>query len=483
MSSLPGIYTIPEAKLIDKALAERSLLEFYRQAWGLVEPAREFINNWHIEAIAEHLEAVSRREITRLIINVPPGSMKSLAVAVFFPAWVWVNSPERRFIYASYSDTLSRRDSLRCRRIIESDWYKGHWGNKVQPVKTDWNSGRFVNTAGGVRLCTTIGGGVTGEHADIQVVDDPIKPLEVTGSPAVASNTLERVATWWTETMSSRLIDFNKSARIIIMQRLHEGDLAGLMEAAGGYDSLMLPMEYEPSRARVTSIGFKDPRRTPGELLWAERFTPEAVAKLKKDLGSRGYQAQLQQNPVPSEGLIFKESWIQYYTEPPKYTKLIQSWDFTFKKVGSSYVVGQVWGIHDNNYYLVDEIRGKFSFTESCKAVERLTQKYPRAHIKLVEAKANGNAIVDALTKKIQGFKLIEPEGGKEARAQAVEPLWEGKNIYLPANKDWVGDWITELLGFPSRVDDDRVDAMSQALVYLHKRTLGKLKAAMRRVS
>jgi predicted phage terminase large subunit-like protein len=285
--------------------------------------------------------------------------------------------------------------------------------------------------------------------------------------------------------MSSRLVDFENSVRIIIMQRLVEGDLAG-KAIAQGYEHLMLPMEYEPKRKCVTSIGFEDPRTVEGELLNRKRFPRSAIENLKRELGSRGTAAQLQQNPIAAGGNIIKEQWARFYEVLPKrFHNLIQSWDCTFKDADDSdFVVGQVWGQHGANYYLVDQIRGRMNFVETCNAIRMLSSKHPKARTKIIEDKANGPAVISALKREVPGLIPVNPEGGKEARVHAVEPLWEAGNVYLPSGN--LATWVTgpdsfldEVIGFPAKPHDDQVDAMSQALIYLESKSIGLLKAAM----
>jgi len=473
---------------IDREISARSLYDFIDLAWHQVEPARKYFPNWHIKAICEHLEAVTDKEINRLIINVPPSTMKSLTCCVFFPAWLWTKHPERRTIYASYSEVLAKRDSLKCRRIIDSEWYQKRWGHLVKPIADQWTSSRFSNQEGGLRLITTIEGGITGEHADIQIVDDPVKPLEIANVSIVTQNTLQKVTTWWDGTMSSRMLDFETSARVIIMQRLHEGDLAGHALASEGedYEHLMLPMEFEPKRKCFTSIGFEDPREEEGELLWPERMPQKAVDNIKIDLGPRGAQAQLQQNPTPEEGSLFKKSSASYYAvRPEHFTTQLQSWDCTFKEtLSGSFVVGQLWGALGTDYYLLDEIRARMSFTETCRAIRRMSAKWPRSYTKLIEAKANGDAIVDHLKRELNGLMLLNPEGGKITRANAIEPIWEDGRIHIPNIElaPWIVDWLDEITGFPNKMNDDRVDAMSQALIYLESKSIEKLRRAMANV-
>jgi predicted phage terminase large subunit-like protein len=331
-------------------------------------------------------------------------------------------------------------------------------------------------------MTAPIEGGMTGEHGDTQVVDDPLKPLELTGSLTLSRNTLKKVADWWMETMSTRMTSYEHSARVIIMQRLHVGDLAGIAKESGEYEVLSLPMRFEEERRCITGIGFVDPRREEGELLYPERVPESAVITLEADLGPRGAQAQLQQNPVATEGNVFKAKGIVQYKKAPRVYPMIQSWDCAFKSTDtSSYVVGQVWGVYEDNFVLIDQIRKRMSFSETQEAIRKLSIKWPKTITKLIEDKANGPAIRDTLMKEIQGIVPINPEGGKEARANAIEALWDEGKIWIPHESiaPWITEYLREMLGFPSMPYDDQVDATTQAVVYLYSKKIGKLKRAM----
>lgn len=470
---------------LDREMCARSLEEFVKAAWHQVEPGRPYIPNWHISAICDHLQAVSNGEINRLLINVPPSCMKSLLTCVFWPVWEWTLRPEMKWIYASYAATLSRRDALKSRRIMEGDWFQQRWGNVFTRKDDEWTAARYVNSQGGLRLSTSVGGWVTGDHADRQVVDDPLKPAEVTGSLSVSKNALDKCWTWWTETMATRLVDFEKSSRVIIMQRLHDGDLSGRVLSEGGWEHLCLPMEYESEPRSATSMGFTDPRKEADELLWPSRFSEDAVISLKRDLGTRGAASQLQQRPAPRGGAIFKRVWFKFYYTPgherlasegcvllPRLQRQLMAWDCAFKGTDiSDFVVGQVWGADDaQRYYLLDQFRGRVGFSDTLKSVKSLMARWPTATTKLVEDAANGAAVVDALQNKFAGFQLVSAAGGKEARANAVEPIVESGNVYFPHPEicPWVNDLIEELCVFPAGVNDDQVDAMTHALARLH---------------
>ena len=249
---------------IDREFARRSLREFVRQAWAVVEPATEYVPGWHLDGIVDHLEAVTRGQIRNLLINMPPRHMKSLAVAVFWPCWEWIDHPERRWLFASYAAALSIRDSLKCRRLIESSWYQANWGERFRLTSDQNTKGRFENDKSGYRLATSVAGAATGEGGDRIVVDDPHNVNE-----AESDTVRHSVLDWWDLVMTTRLNDPKTGARVIVMQRVHDDDLSGHVLAQGGYEHLCLPAEYEEGHSIITSIGWSDPRTVAGELLWA----------------------------------------------------------------------------------------------------------------------------------------------------------------------------------------------------------------------
>jgi len=478
----------PHALLkIEREYAARSLREFVRQAWHVVEPETPFIANWHVDAICDHLEAVTRGQIRNLLINVPPRHMKSLLVSVFWPAWEWILHPERRWLCSSYGAHLSVRDSVKCRRLIESPWYRARWGH-VFSLTGDQNAKmRFDNNRSGYRLSTSVGGSVTGEGGDRIVCDDPHKVDEVE-SDAMR----EAAINWWDVAMSTRVNDPKTSAMIIVMQRCHQRDLSGHLLEKGNWEHLCLPAEYE-GPGRVTVIGFSDPRTEPGELLWPERYGPKEIAETKINLGSYAAAGQLQQRPSPAGGGIFKRHWFRYFQPrgmnlPPVIVRLpdgttvsipaievprqmdeqLQSWDCSFKDLATSdYVVGQVWGRLGAWFFLGDQVRGRMDCPATVKAVRAMKAKWQGTMAILVEDKANGSAVIQMLSHEIPGILPVNPGGGKVSRAQAISPLVEAGNIYLPHPDyaPWVNDFIEECVAFPNGAHDDQVDAMTQVLL------------------
>lgn len=478
-----------------------SLRTFVEEAWPIVEPGTTFKTNWHIDAICDHLQAVSDGHIKRLIINIPPRHMKSSTVAVLWPVWEWLTRPETRFLYASYAQGLSKRDSLKCRRIIESMGGRRQGGNLIERIGytgflhligQDWKLAgdqneklRFENTRAGYRIATSVGGSATGEGGDIIVIDDPHKADEI---ESVTQR--DKVTEWLDGTMSTRHNDPSTGRTVLVMQRLHQGDATGHLLAQGGWEHLCLPARYEPKHPYIWP---DDPRSTPGELLWPDHFDESAVTSLEKSLLSRA-PGQLQQNPVALEGGMFKRHWWQRRwqpgfesTLPLGFDAVIQSWDMRFsdsKEKTSSYVVGQVLGYHGADVYLLAQCRGRLSFTETLHAVKALSEFRPESTAKLVEKKANGEAVISTLRRKVPGLIGIEPLGGKDVRAAAVSHFIEAGNVILPASDTipcpshfvdeagqrvdlvptTVADFIEEFATFPKAMNDDQVDALSQAL-------------------
>ena len=466
--------------------ARRSFREFVKQAWRVLEPGTRFVDGIHVQAICDHLQAVSEGRIRNLIINVPPGHAKSLLTAVFWPAWVWIDHPETRWLFSSHREPLATRDSVKCRRLIESDWYQQRWGARYQLSGDQNQKNRFENTATGYRVVVPMFAG-TGERGDYVIVDDP-------HSVDQAESDLERRSAieWWNGSMATRLNDFSSGHKVAIQQRLHEADLTGDLLSKGGYEVLCLPAEFEPERRYSTSIGWTDPRQESGELLWPEKVTRANLAELKVSLGSYRYAGQYQQRPSPAEGGIFKRRWWRFWRPahlhlppvqmrtsegevlnieavpiPAAFDTMIESWDMTFKDLATSdYVVGQVWGTLRADRFLLDQVRDRMDMPATKEAVKALSNRWPKAGTKLVEDKANGPAIIQELQHDVAGLIEVNPEGGKIARAHAAAPQIESGNVYLPhpAFAPWVDDFIAEAAAFPSGRNDDQVDAMTQAL-------------------
>lgn len=455
---------------ITREKAERSLPEFIRQAWPVIEPGTEYIDNWHIHLIGEYMEAVNAGQIRRLIINIPPRHMKSLEVTVCYPVWTWIKNPEKRFIKVSYSDSLSRKHNIIARDIITSRWYQHNWGDRFS-LKSDVNrQAEFKNDSQGFMISTSVGGALTGEGGDVIIIDDPQNPL-------MANSEVEREASvnFFKNTLQTRLNNPQTGVIILIMQRLHEKDLTGhILSENLGYEHLCLPAIAEQKTVVSFPISGKEIAREPGDILNEGRFSREVLDGLKKSMGSAQFAGQFQQTPAPAEGIIFKREWLHnFYKTVPSRTTDIQSWDMAFtKSEGSAKVAGFVLGRKGADIYIRDLVNDKMDFTESVAAVRTLSGKWKSARAKVIENKANGPAIVNTLKKEIPGMVEFNPKGSKEERAMSVTPYFEAGNIHFPDPKDnpWVDDLIRDLLMFPRGEYKDTVDALVQGILYFMER-------------
>lgn len=424
--------------------------------------------------------------------------MKSLCVSVFWPAWQWTWDPSHQWLTTSYAYDLAVRDAVKSRRLLQSRWFRQRWGPTFSFTGDVNQKSRYENDKTGYRLASSVGGQTTGEGGDTIIVDDPHKVIEAE-SDAVREGTLD----WWDQSMSTRLNDPKTGAKVIIMQRVHERDVVGHVlqqmkddPEADQYEQLILPAEYEPKKY-TTSIGWSDPRTKSRELLWPSRFGQTEIANLKIQLGSRGAAAQLQQRPAPAEGGVFNRTWWRFWQPkgaglppvlvrlpdgtvfpaqtiviPSKFSEIIQSWDMTFKETNDTdFVVGGVWARAGSRKFLLEQVRDRMDFPKTLEAVRAMKKRWPTSMPILIEDKANGPAVISTVRGTISGIIAVNPEGGKEARANAVSPTIEAGNVYLPhpAVAPWVWDYIEECAVFPNGAFDDQVDQTTQALVRLLK--------------
>jgi predicted phage terminase large subunit-like protein len=453
---------------LEAELCRKSLAEFVKRSWSVIEPTTELVWNWHLDAICEHVQALleGRIEKKNLVINVPPGSMKSRIVSVCAPCWMWTRRPAWKAIFASGSLEVALRDAMFCRILIDSQWYRDTFKPKWKISTNRKGLDSYYNTERGSRRAVTTGASITGERADALFIDDPIDAKK-------AYSDAERLSsiTWYDQAFSSRLNDMSTGTRCLIMQRLHEEDLTGHLLKSNQWEHLMIPAEFEQKRRSTTCLNWTDPRTEEGDCFFPQRYTKRVLAEALYTLGSRGFSGQFQQRPTPLEGGIIKRKWLRYYGADPqtmKFEQLIQSWDFTFKDTdGSDYVVGQVWGRIGCEMYLCDQIRAKMDFPASIAAIRALTAKWPKAYLKLVEDKANGPAVISTLKKEISGLVAYEPLGSKDARAHSVSPSFEAGNVLLPESAPWLSDYVEELVAFSgegSTVHDDQIDATTAAV-------------------
>lgn len=432
--------------------------------------AAKFVSNWHIDAIAEHLEAVTFGYIRNLIINMPPRHMKSLSVSVAWPCWVWAQQPVDgqplrgpgvQWLKTAYAQSLSVRDNVKCRRLIDSPWYQANWGDRFSLTSDQNTKTRFDNDKMGYSLATSVDGTATGEGGSIVTVDDPIGAKD-----ANSETTREGVITWWDETMSSRLNDPKTGAYVITMQRLHEKDLTGhILGREHDYTVLCLPARYEPDHKYVF---MGDPRTKAGELLWPERMDEEAVRKLEVNLGSYGAAGQLQQRPAPREGGMFKKAWFEIVRAAPAGLRKVRSWDLaSTEKLATNdpdWTVGTLISKDDSTgvYYIehVERLQGSPLKVET--TITNTASRDGRSvQIRIPEDPGSAGKFAGRqLITKLAGYnaRAVRETGSKVDRADPFSAQAEAGNVKL-VQGDWNEAWLDELCSFPNASHDDQVDS------------------------
>jgi predicted phage terminase large subunit-like protein len=458
---------------IQRIFCSRSLINFVRESWHVVEPKTPFIDGWVVEALCTYLEATVRGDIHNLIINVPPRHMKSRLVNVFFPAWVWTFAPEKKFLFISHSEAKATDDSEDCRKLITSDWYQQRWPEVIL-ARDNNQKMSYKNNFTGYRLAYGLGGGITGQGGDFICVDDPLKASE-------SNSELERnkVNSIFSGTISTRLNNPKTGVKIIIMQRLHEDDLTGyLLRGKEHYEHLVLPAEYEGERF-ISTIGFVDPRKEVGELLWPERFDADAIQSLKNELMTElNISGQLQQRPAPISGHIYKKEWFAHRTLNTDIIARFISWD-TAASVSdtsafSSCTVGEL--MPDYRLYIREVYRDKLEFPQLQDMIEKMAHKY-KYNLKkiIIESKSSGISVLQTLKQSSEPWLsslLIAflPTVDKNTRAYNASVWCENGSVLLPphdGSSPWLYDFEDELFTFPNSLFKDQVDSFNQLIIYL----------------
>lgn len=457
------------AQLAREELARRS----YRDYVEYVHHG-QYTHFRHTELICNELQPIVEGEQRFIMIEMPPRHGKSMTVTETFPSFFIAKNPNKRVITAAYSDGLATKFG-RVNRNKFKEFAPQLFDLRMSDSNSATKNWGVEGHTGGM-ISTGIGGSITGQGADLMIIDDPIKNAKEAASQTIRDNIWDE----WESTLSTRL---HKGASVIvIMTRWHEDDIIGrLLDRS--------PREW--IRLRLPAIAEDEDDllgREIGEALCPELGFDEQWAEDKKtEVGSRTWASLFQQRPSPAGGNIFNRHWWKFYVPdeatrtrlglpndvavlPKVWDKQVQSWDCTFKDGQTSdFVVGQVWGKKQANFFLLDQVRDRLNLPETMKAIRHLTEKWPDAKAKYVEDKANGPAVIQMLQDEIIGLIAVNPEGGKEVRANAVSPLVEAGNVYLPhpSSVPWVNDLIEEMTAFPNGKNDDTVDAATQALIKL----------------
>jgi predicted phage terminase large subunit-like protein len=487
---------------LERDRCERSLSYFIKHAWKIVEPGMEYVHNWHIDIICEHLEAITDgididgKPYNRLLINVPPRMMKSRLLNVFWPAWEWGprNLPHKKFLCISHSQERGINDSIAMRRLLKSPWYQERWPHVVLQADQDAKT-RYENTATGHRVAVAANA-ITGEGGNRVIIDDPLSWMDAQ-SEQIRNSTND----WFLGAVPSRLNDQKKDAIIVIMQRLHEEDTSGtILDRQLGYDHLMLPMRYDPARSFPTMLGTQDPRTEEGELIFPERFPLEVVDRNERTMGEYEISGQHQQAPVPKGGGIIKDDWwtlwkddnfpeLDYilaivdtaYGEKQEndYSAMVVLGVFTVQnkatisntlnRYGTRQQIQRVYAEGAPNVVLMNAWKAKLQFHELVNRILATGKKFKIDRL-VVEDKAAGASILQELHRVASieefGISAVTPRGDKWQRLYSVSHLWSEGMVWAP-DKEWAEMVIREVSTFPKGKHDDLVDCMSHGMKYL----------------
>lgn len=449
----------------------KSFAQFVREAWHVLEPETPYVHGWHIEAICRHLEAITHGQIQHFLANVPPGSMKSLLVSVMWPAWEWgpAERPHLSYIGTAYRIDLAERDNRRMRRLVVSHWYQARW-----PMKITGGDSRFENDRGGWREGIAFTS-LTGGRANRLLIDDP-HSVDTAESDQERANTIRT----FRESAPDRLNNQKTDSIVIIMQRLHQGDVSGVVEELQlDYTRLVIPMEFESDSRCETKIGWRDPRTYDGELMCPERWDKKEIADLKKVKGSYAYNGQYQQRPAARQGGIFQRKWWKIIKSPPLGTRWVRAWDIAATEElvsgAGAYTVGVLMGRQpDGRFVIGDVVRKRVDGF----GLRKLIKDTAKSDGKLVEIDlpqdpgATGKIVAKDLVLMLAGYVVHATtesrftdgklqRANKLQRAEPVAVQVEAGNVDV-VEGPWNETFFAETDVFPSSKYKDQVDAMSR---------------------
>ncbi len=460
---------------LERDTLQRSLYKFLLGAWPIVEPSQPFVETWHVQELCKLLEDITlgREDKKRWIINVPPGTLKSLLINVIWPAWVWARSADKRFLTASYGQSLTIRDNLRVRDIVESKWFQDRFPLKLvedQNTKTRYNTNK-----GGWRIATSVGGAGIGEHPDVIVIDDA-----ATAQQAESPSERKTVQDWFDRTISPRGIARKNLIVIVVGQRLHMEDLPGYLRKRGGWGTVVFPMRYIPTRAATTDDpGYtadpRDRRTEAGELLAPALIDEAKLKQLELDLGEYGAAGQLQQVPAPEGGGKFKREWFTYVDAAPVLARRVRGWDTAATENDGDYTAGVKISEAGGIYYVEDVVRGQWG-PAGVETILRGTAEADGKKVPQREEREGGGAgktVIAAHVILLAGYdyKGVTVSGSKIQRSNPFRAQCEAGNVRIVRDrgqggaegKGWNEDYIRELCTFPTGSHDDQVDGSSAA--------------------
>jgi predicted phage terminase large subunit-like protein len=445
---------------------------FLVRCFAELNSGASFLPSWHLEVMAARLQAVREGRIRRLIINIPPRHLKSLAASIALPAWLLGHDPALAIINVTYGQELSDKFARDCRAVMAAPWYQRLFPTRLISARASLQE--LVTTTGGFRMATSVGGVLTGRGADVILIDDPLKPSDATSeSRRLAGNE------WFDGTLYSRLNDKTKGAIVIVMQRLHEDDLVGHVLKREGWQIVSFPAVAEADEVHVveTPFGKRDFCRMVGEALHPERESLETLAHIRSTIGEYNFAGQYQQTPAPAGGGMVKEAWFRRYRpdqRPASFDQVIQSWDTANKPSElADFSVCTTWGVKGPNFYLLNVFRKKLDFPNLKRAVREQSDLFNPAVI-LIEDKASGTQLIQDLREAgLSRITRYQPDGDKIMRLHAQTATIENGFVHLPETAHWLADYLHELILFPAGRHNDQVDSTAQALAWTKQRPAG----------
>jgi predicted phage terminase large subunit-like protein len=445
-------------QVVLQAVLATNLTSFTEFAFGVVRPGIVFKPNWHFEAVTHKLSEVASGEVRRLIITLPPRNLKSLCASVALPAWFLGRNPSERVVVVSYSDVLARTHANDFRLLVNNPIYQAAFPAMRLQRDTDRE---ITTTKRGKRIATSIDGTLTGLGGNLIIIDDPLK-LGDAMSEAVRT----RVIDWYRSTLLSRADD-KKTARIVlVMQRVHQDDLAGYLQEQGGFEILNLPAIAQRDESYFLGDG-RTYDRQKGELLHPEHEPAHVLAELKREMGPIAFSAQYQQSPIPPSGTIIKRKWLTPYDDIRQQSgdRIIISWDIALSEAETGdYSACVVLLRRKEVFYILEVVRGRFPFDTLKRKVMEVKQRYGSSTL-LIEDSPISRGLIQSLREKSINVTTYKPDTDKRARVIAQTDLFAGGSVRFPRRAAWLEDFTAELLAFPGR-HDDQVDALTQGLAW-----------------
>jgi predicted phage terminase large subunit-like protein len=454
-------------------ILRRDFVAFSHRAFRALNGDAAYLGNWHVDVMAAKLEEVRNGRTRRLVINLPPRHLKSHMVSIAFVAYVLGHHAGRQIICASYAQDLADKLARDCRQLMLAPFYQAIFETRLSADRNA--AAEFATTDGGFRLATSIGGVLTGRGADLIVIDDPLKAEE-----AYSDTRRNAVNEWFDTSLVSRLNDKEKGAIVIVMQRLHEDDLAGHVLETDGWDVLSFPAiaEDEARFTVTTPYGARTFARAGGDILHAARESEATLARLRRQMGEAAFVAQYQQQPVPREGAMVKAHWFARYAPeelPAQFDMRVLSADTANKASElSDFSALTVWGVRERHFWLLSVLRRRMEFPELKRAIADMARQHA-CDVVLIEDRASGTQLIQELrAANIKGVTPAEPAGDKRMRLWAQTATMEQGLVHLPADAPWLEEYLRELTGFPNVRHDDQVDATTQVMAWVAARWQGK---------